>query len=100
VGQVDTPVLFLGRAGGATAYVTPSEIVLPSLRLHFPGSHSHPAVEGAEPLPGKTNYLRGAVTVTGVSQFGRIRYKELYPGIDLELYGGEEELEYDFVVSP
>ena len=106
MGQTATPVRFLGRAGGSTAYATPSEVVLSLrggqdvLRLRFPGAQSSPAIEGAEPLPGKTNYLKGAARRTGIPQFGRVRYRGLYPAIDLVLYGGEEGLEYDFEVAP
>ena len=106
VGQTATPVRFLGRAGSSAAYVTPSEVVLTPwggqdvLRLRFHGAGSRPAVEGADPLPGHTNYLTGAGNHTGIPQFGRVRYRELYPGIDLVLYGGDEGLEYDFEVSP
>ena len=106
VGQTATEVRFLGRAGGSTAYATPSEVVLSLqggqdvLRLRFAGAESRPVLEGADPLPGKTNYLTGAVRRTGIPQFGRVRYRGLYRGIDLVLYGGEEGLEYDFEVAP
>jgi hypothetical protein len=33
-------------------------------------------------------------------QFARVRYQELYPGVDLVFYGKEEQLEYDIIVAP
>ena len=33
-------------------------------------------------------------------QYARVRYSEIYPGIDLVYYGNQRQLEYDFVVSP
>ena len=32
--------------------------------------------------------------------FEKVRYHDLYPGIDLVYYGHERQLEYDFVVAP
>jgi hypothetical protein len=37
---------------------------------------------------------------TSIPLYGKVRYRGLYPGIDLVQYGKEGELEYDFVVSP
>ena len=37
---------------------------------------------------------------TNVRSFGRVRYPEIYPGIDLVYYGSEGQLEYDFEVAP
>jgi len=58
---------------------------------------------GLEPLPGRSNYFIGSDRerwLTGVPQFGRVRYQAVYPGIDLEYYGAEGQLEYDFIVAP
>jgi len=35
-----------------------------------------------------------------VPTYGRVRARAIYPGIDLEYYGNQERLEYDFVVGP
>ncbi|PYN13738.1 MAG: hypothetical protein DME05_17700, partial [Candidatus Rokuibacteriota bacterium] len=32
--------------------------------------------------------------------YARVRYEDLYPGIDLVYYGNQRQLEYDFVVRP
>jgi hypothetical protein len=56
-----------------------------------------------EPLPGAANYLLSndpARWRTGVPTYGKVRYKEIYPGTDLVYYGNEGQLEYDFVVAP
>ena len=34
------------------------------------------------------------------ARFGKVRYTDVYPGIDLVYYGKEGLLEYDFVVAP
>ena len=54
-------------------------------------------------LPGKVNYFLGndpAGWRTGIATFARVRYPEIYPGVDAVLYGAGRQLEYDFVVSP
>lgn len=65
------------------------------LRMHFP--HSDP--DGAGMLPGKSNYYLGAAR-TGVPHFSRVRYRSVFPGIDLEVYIAESGIEYDWIVAP
>ena len=36
----------------------------------------------------------------GVEQFARVRQAGVYDGIDLDYYGNQQRLEYDFVVAP
>ena len=58
---------------------------------------------GEEELPGKINYLIGkdpAKWRTGVATYAKVRYEQVYPGIDLVYYGNQRQLEYDFVVGP
>jgi len=59
--------------------------------------------QGAEPLPGRTHLLLGndpLLWQRGIPQFAKVRYEQVYEGIDLLLYGNPDELEYDFVVAP
>lgn len=61
------------------------------------------AVEGLEKLPGKNNYLIGndpARWHTRVPQYARVRYRNVYRGIDLVYYGNQEQVEHDFIVAP
>jgi uncharacterized repeat protein (TIGR01451 family) len=61
------------------------------------------AVAGGERLPGVVNRYIGndpARWRTGVGQFARVRYTGVYDGIDLEFYGNQEHLEYDFLLAP
>src|SRR5207245_1705839 len=34
------------------------------------------------------------------STFAKVKYENVYPGVDLVYYGKQGELEYDFIVSP
>lgn len=74
-----------------------------TIELQFPGSAAAVTVEGAERLPGTTNYFLGPGAdewVTGIPTFRQIVYRDLYPGVDLVFYGQGESIEFDFVVDP
>jgi hypothetical protein len=66
------------------------------------GQKRHPQLEGVEPLTGTTNYLLGNNSrhITNISSFKRVRYSEIYPGVDVEYHGNGRLLEYDFVLKP
>ncbi|MCC7175883.1 MAG: hypothetical protein IT159_11865 [Bryobacterales bacterium] len=74
-----------------------------SLRLSLAGGLARPAIEAVGLRPGRTNYLLGADRSrwkSNVPQYARVRYRGVYPGIDLVFRGAGRYLEYDFVVSP
>jgi hypothetical protein len=59
--------------------------------------------EGVDELAGKVNYFNGndpAKWRANVPTYGRVRYTEIYPGVDVVYYGNQRQLEYDFVVAP
>lgn len=37
---------------------------------------------------------------SGVPNYGRVRYRGVYPGIDVVFRGSAGELEYDLIVEP
>ncbi len=73
-----------------------------AIHMEIVGAKPQTAV-GSEQLPGKVNYFIGndpSQWRTSISTFGRVEYDNVYPGIDLVYYGKDQQLEYDFVVSP
>ena len=73
------------------------------VRMTWPGADQRVQPVGDEPAAGMTNYLIGSDPSQwrrGVCSFGKVRYRDLYPAIDLVFYGNQEQLEYDFVVAP
>src|SRR5439155_20702038 len=72
------------------------------VRMSLLGAAPKPLVSGLDELPGKANYLIGnpAKWRTNVPTYAKVRYRAVYPGIDLVYYGNQRQLEYDFVVSP
>jgi hypothetical protein len=66
-------------------------------------ANAAPAVDGVNPLASRSNYFLGRAKQgwhTGVPHYGRVRYREVYPGIDVVYYGNQKRLEYDFILQP
>ena len=73
------------------------------LRMKLLGASPNPSIAGVDKLPGKANYFIGKESKnwnTGISTFERVKYRHIYPGIDLSYYGNQGQLEYDFIVEP
>ena len=71
------------------------------LRMKLIGANPAPRVLGLEELPAKDNYFIGSDPKkwhTDVSSYGKVRYQDVYPGVDLVYYGNQRQLEHDFVV--
>ena len=69
-----------------------------SLRMNIP----HAVPEAVDPLPGMTNYYLGgdpAAWRTGIPNYARVRYRSVFRGVDLVVYGDQQEIEYDWVVA-
>jgi Abnormal spindle-like microcephaly-assoc'd, ASPM-SPD-2-Hydin/Beta-propeller repeat len=76
---------------------------LAAVRLGFEGANPKPQIMGTGEMPGKVNYFIGNDPKkwhTDVPTYMRVKYTNLYPGIDLVFYGNQRRLEYDFVVAP
>ena len=129
-GQTAPRVKFLSRGIGYTLFLTPTEAVLALqnldkrlspekcaakgsesaesrtqvLRVVTVGANPNAKVEGQDQLPSKSNYFIGndpKKWQTNIPMYQRVRYKSVYPGVDLVYYGtSQHQLEYDFVVAP
>ena len=80
-----------------------SQTRVTSIAMKLAGANRDANMRALEPLPGKTNYFIGndpAKWRTGVPQFARVSYEDVYPGINLVFYGNQGHLEYDFKVAP
>jgi hypothetical protein len=122
-GQTDRRVKFLARGPGYTLLLTSEEAVLslrkggraefPSsskeppaaaLRMRLIGANTRPKIEGQDRLRGKSNYLIGndrSKWHTNIATFGKVKYEDVYPGVDLVYYGtNQRQLEYDFLLAP
>jgi hypothetical protein len=73
------------------------------VRMKLVGANPQPKVAGLEELPGKVNYFLGNDPKrwrTDIPTYGKVKYRNAYPGIDLVYYGRQQQLEYDLVVAP
>ncbi len=80
-----------------------SLIRVESIQMKLAGANPNANLTGADLLPGKSNYFLGndpAKWRQGVPQFARVRYENIYPGVNLIFYGNQGRLEYDFQVAP
>ncbi|HXM63384.1 MAG TPA: SBBP repeat-containing protein [Terriglobales bacterium] len=67
------------------------------------GVNGNARAAGEGKLAGHSNYLldpNPAEWITEVEQYARVRYANVYPGIDLVFHGNQSRLENDFVVYP
>ena len=112
-GQTDRAVKFLLRGRGYALFLTADEAALTNdiqrttdsvLRMRLVGANASLAVTGADELPGRSNYLIGNDPQkwrTNVPNYAKVKYQNVYPGVDLVYYGNQRgQLEYDFVVAP
>lgn len=99
----------IGRMANGIVEFRPSAIAIYSarrensvFRIDFDGARNA-VPKGVDLEPSQTNYLLGkdpAHWRTHVSNYAKVVYSSLYPGIDAIFYGNNEHLEHDFVVKP
>jgi hypothetical protein len=73
------------------------------LKMRLVGANPDPNIAGLDELSGKSNYFIGKDPKrwrTNIPAYRKIKYGELYPGVDLVYYGNHQQLEYDFIVAP
>ena len=128
-GQADGHVAFLAHLGASTVSLSRTGIVLTlqrsrsgsgmgrgreqlgprqvptrsTIRLGFVGALPHPRVTGEQPLPGRVNYFLGKDPRhwhTNIPTYARVLLHNVYPGIDLAVYGRQGHLEYDWLLHP
>jgi len=112
-GQTESRVKFLSRGDGYTLFLTQEEAVLslrqkqdqqPAVvRMKLVGANRNPEAVGEEKLPAKVNYFSGrdrTSWTSNIATYAKVKYREVYPGVDMVYYGNQRQLEYDFIVAP
>lgn len=117
--QTGNRLRFIAHGGRYALFLTDSEAVVvlqkqeiragkvpaesATVRLKLSGANAHPSVRGEGMLEAKSNYFIGndpSKWRTNVAQYAKVRFTEVYRGIDVVFYGNDEQFEYDFVVRP
>jgi Beta-propeller repeat len=73
------------------------------VQLSLVGANPHAPVEGNDLQPGRSNYFIGndpARWQRNVPHFARVKFRSVYPGVDLVYYGNQGRLESDYVLAP
>jgi hypothetical protein len=112
----DPQAKFMARGAGYSLLLGPEGAILnlssrsnpktrrvESLEMKLAGANPAASLTGADMLPGKSNYFIGndsAKWRQSIPQFAKVRYENIYPGINLVFYGNQGHLEYDFQVAP
>ena len=122
-GQTNPRVQYLVRGPGYTLFLTHAAAVLSLvqtqrwttasrpgagvprgrgavLRLGLRGANLHARIVGQARQAGTTTYLRGHGAAVAVPTYARVRYENVYRGIDLVYHGREGALEYDWLLRP
>jgi hypothetical protein len=116
-GQFDERVKFASNGRGYGLFLTSKQAILqlqttPAsneatevsfLHMNLVEANPHVELTGLDEFSGKANYFLGndrARWRTNVTTYGRVKYRGLYPGIDLLFYGNQGSVEYDFIVAP
>lgn len=111
-GQWSSEVLYAARSANGTLFLTAHG---PALRgpagknarprrvdISLARGNPAPVIEPLDQLPVRADYFTGsrAHWRAGVSQYERIAYRSVYPGIDIVYYGNPDQLEYDLLLRP
>jgi uncharacterized protein (TIGR03437 family) len=110
-GQAGPQARFVARGAGYALFLTEAEAVLrlrkggdgaatATLRLRPVAANPAPSIHGLDELPGRTSYFAGSRRLDDIPGFGRVRYENVWHGIDLIYYGNQQQFEYDFHLAP
>jgi beta-propeller repeat-containing protein len=105
-GQFDRPVAFAVQGRDASALFTPRGVTYVlggryAVKVDFVGARATEPV-GGHRLAGIVSVFRGHRPDwrTGIPTYGRIAYRNLWPGIDLVWSGSNSRLKYTLLVNP
>ena len=72
------------------------------LRMEFVSANPRAEAVGVDKVAAKSNYFLGrnsAAWRAGVARYGKVRYRGIYPGVDMLYYGHAGQLEYDLMLA-
>jgi len=106
LGQDQPEVRFLSRGGSGSLQIRNGSVRFlaggKSVALRMLGSNRGARLEGRQPRLARSTYMVGDRRrwIHDLPQYGRVRARQVYPGIDVDYYLSGSEVEYDFLVAP
>ena len=97
----DRELVFQFQSGGFRRGSKPPGVKgrISALRMRIVNGRPRPGIQGENRLAGRSHYLRGrdpGQWRLNVPTFSSVRYRQVYPGVDLIFYGNGRRLEFDF----
>jgi hypothetical protein len=122
-GQFSGEAEFFAKTSGYALWLTKTGLVFDSIRqtrldetwhssagyerevtrLQFLNANPAPEIRALKRTDYKVHYFSGndaSGWVTGLKASEAVIYEDLYPGIDLEVYGKNDDIEYDWIITP
>jgi hypothetical protein len=130
IGQTDSNIDFISQNNNYTLFLSPDKVTFsfeqeknlnnfrqkPNVNIHNDNvnatslltmniiqGNSNAEIHEIEKLETVSNYFLNNSQnqwQTNVENFSKIKYTNVYPGIDIVYYGNQRQLEYDFIVAP
>ena len=66
-----------------------------TVRMTAAGASRRTSLEALDRMPGKANYIPGG----SCALYGRVRWRGVYPGVDVVFHGNQQQLEYDLGIG-
>lgn len=102
-GQAGADVVFVASARGYAIQIKRDELRFSNIKMRLRGANRDVAIVGQARLTGHSHYYAGSERshwLTDVPHYARVFYRDIYPNIDLVIYGKDADPEFDFVVHP
>ena len=114
LGQTDGRVKFVARSSGYVTFLTgPSQAVLKIqndaagqsdvVTMNLAGANAKAQGGAIDKTSGVSNYYIGndrSKWLEQVPNYAKVRYNDVYPGVDVVYQGDDSRFRYDFVVKP
>jgi Beta-propeller repeat len=104
-GQAGADVKYIARASAYTALLDETGLTIRRsthpIRMRFAGA-SRPVIEPIDEMNIHSNYYTGDARQwrKGIRNFQRLKFENIYSGVDVVFYGNGRNLQFDFVLAP
>src|SRR6266849_3122980 len=103
IAPANDPASSLHGSARSSISAAPTKNSDATVQLSLVGANLHAPIEGNDLQPGRSNYFIGNDPTRwqrNVPHFARVKYRGVYPGVDLVYYGNQGRLESDYILAP